>query len=354
LNEKLDATEPKYVQLDFGEVLGSSLRYWLKNVKSFWMIFFVIHLVMVAIGYGAFFLSGGSLLVAEAADILGAIIPYWVISSYFLDIVSIAIVIVLGAVIIVNIGIGTVLGGMVIRHTAEHHAEQIPTLGESFRDSRNRFWSLIGAQILILLLTLCLSVGGTFLIVLIAVGSIFVFGFFGALVGLVISLVVLLIALIYVPTRLAVAFPAIILDGESAAGSLNRSWNLVSGNWWRTFGIMIIIGLVSLLIGLPSAIVSSMITMSVFTPSLTIIFIIIFIPVSAAFSGFVAPLGLSTTTMIYHDLMGRQFGPFEPAQPGVSVRRPGMLHQYNECPVCKQAVSGRDRFCGQCGRDLTI
>jgi len=139
LNEKLDATEPKYVQLDFGEVLGSSLRYWLKNVKSFWMIFFVIHLVMVAIGYGAFFLSGGSLLVAEAADILGAIIPYWVISSYFLDIVSIAIVIVLGAVIIVNIGIGTVLGGMVIRHTAEHHAEQIPTLGESFRDSRNRF-----------------------------------------------------------------------------------------------------------------------------------------------------------------------------------------------------------------------
>jgi len=148
------------------------------------MIFFVIHLVMVAIGYGAFFLSGGSLLVAEAADILGAIIPYWVISSYFLDIVSIAIVIVLGAVIIVNIGIGTVLGGMVIRHTAEHHAEQIPTLGESFRDSRNRFWSLIGAQILILLLTLCLSVGGTFLIVLIAVGSIFVFGFFGLSLGL--------------------------------------------------------------------------------------------------------------------------------------------------------------------------
>jgi membrane-anchored glycerophosphoryl diester phosphodiesterase (GDPDase) len=354
LNEKFDVTEPKYVSLDFGEVLGSSLRYWLKNLKSFWVIFIVLQLAMVVIGYGAFFLSGGHSLVAEVAGILGAIIPYWLISSYFLDIVSIAIVVVLGAVIIVNVGIGTVLGGMVIRHTADHHAEQIPTLGESFRDSRNRFWSLVGAQILVILITFGLSVGGTFLMVLIAVGSIFIFGFFGALVGLVIGLVVLLIALIYIPTRLAVAFPAIVLDGESAVGSLSRSWNLVGGNWWRTFGISFIIGLVSLLLALPSTIVSTMITMSIFTPSLTMILIFIFIPVSAVVSGFVAPLGLSTTTMIYHDLMGRQFGSFEPAQPGVSVRRPGMLHQYNECPVCKQAVSGRDRFCGQCGRDLTI
>ncbi|MFX0078450.1 MAG: glycerophosphoryl diester phosphodiesterase membrane domain-containing protein [Candidatus Hermodarchaeota archaeon] len=354
MNEKFDVTEPKYVPLDFGEVLGSSLRYWLKNLKSFWVIFFIIQLAMVPIAYGTFFLSGGHSLVAEVAGILGAIIPYWFITSYFLDIVSIAIVVVLGAVIIVNVGIGTVLGGMVIRHTADYHAEQIPSLGGSFSVARNRFWSLIGAQILIILITLGLAVGGSFLMVLITVGSVFAFGFFGALVGLVIGLVVLLIALIYVPIRLAVAFPAIILDGESAGGSIGRSWHLVGGNWWRTFGITLIIGIVTILIGLPSAIVTTMITMSFFTPSLTMIFIFIFIPISAVVSGYVAPLGLSTSTMIYHDLMGRQFGPFEPSKPSVSVRRPGMLHQYIECPVCKQPVSGRDRFCGQCGRDLTI
>ncbi len=354
LNEEFNVTEPKYVPLDFGEVLGSSLRYWLKNLKSFWVLFFVIQIAMIAIAYGAFFLSGGSYLVAQVAAELGAVIPFWFITSYFFDIVSIALVVILGAILIINIGIGTALTGMVIRHTADHHAEQIPTLGESFRDSRNRFWSLIGAQILIILITLALAIGGGMLMTLIAVGSILVFGIFGGLFGLVIGLVILLILIVYITTRLAVAFPSIIIDGESAAGSIGHSWNLVRGNWWRTFGVNIIIGIVSMLMGLPTVIVTSMITISFFTPTLTIIYIIIFIPVSAVVSGVTSPLAPTTSTMLYHDLMARQFGPFEPTQPGVSVRRTGMLHQYNECPVCKQAVSGRDRFCGQCGRDLTI
>lgn len=354
LNEKFDVAEPKYVPLDFGEVLGSSLRYWLKNLKSFWVLFFTIQLAIVAITYGAFFLTGGNYIIAQVAAELGAVIPYWFIISYYFDIFSIAMVVVLGAILIINIGIGTILTGMVIRHTADHHAQQIPTLSESFRVSRNRFWSLIGAQILIILITLGLTVGGIFLMVLIAVGSIFVFGFFGSLVGLFIGLIVVLILIIYIPTRLAVAFPAVILDDESAGGSLIHSWHLVGGNWWRTFGVNIIIGIVSILIGLPTIIVTTMITISFFTPTLTMIYILIFIPVSAVVSGITSPMAPTTSTMIYHDLMGRQFEPFEPAKPGVSVRKAGMLHQYSECPVCKQPVSGRDRFCGQCGRDLTI
>ena len=354
MNEEFDVTEPKYVPLDFGEVLGSSLRYWLKNLKSFWVIFFVIQLAMVAIAYGAFFLSSNHSIVAGVADELGAVIPYWFIINYFIDIVSSALVVVLGAILIINIGIGTVLTGMVIRHTTDHHAQRIPTLGESFTASRNRFWSLIGAQILIILITLALAIGGGFLMVLIGVGFIFGFGFFGGLLGVTVGLVVMVILIVYITTRLAVAFPAVIIDGESAAGSIGRSWNLVSGNWWRTFGVNFIIGIVTMLIGLPTAIATTMITMSFFTPALTMIYIIIFIPVSAVVSGLTTPLAPTTSTMIYHDLMGRQFGLYDPAQPGVFVRKPGILHQYNECPVCKQAVSGRDRFCGQCGRDLTI
>ncbi|MFX1301534.1 MAG: hypothetical protein ACFFDE_11445, partial [Promethearchaeota archaeon] len=251
------------------------------------------------------------------------------------------------------IGIGAVLTGMVIRHTADHHAQKMPTLGESFADSRNRFWSLIGAQILIILITLALAISGGIVTVLIGVGSVLVFGL-GGIFGLFFGLVVLVILIVYITTRLAVAFPAVILDDESATGSIIHSWHLVGGNWWRTFGINIIIGIVSMLIGLPTAIVTSMITISFFTPTLTIFYIFIFIPVSAVVSGFTSPMAPTTSTMIYHDLMGRKFGLFEPAQPGISLRRAGMLHQYSICPVCNQAVSGRDRFCGQCGRDLTI
>ncbi|MFW9984438.1 MAG: hypothetical protein ACFFCB_06900, partial [Candidatus Odinarchaeota archaeon] len=137
MNEKFDVTESKYMPLDFGEVLGSSLRYWLKNLKSFWVIYFVIQLAMVALAYGVFFLSGGNSIVAQVAAEFGAIIPFWFITSMFFDPASIAMVVVLGAILIINIGIGTVLTGMVIRHTADHHAQQIPILGESFAGSRS-------------------------------------------------------------------------------------------------------------------------------------------------------------------------------------------------------------------------
>jgi membrane-anchored glycerophosphoryl diester phosphodiesterase (GDPDase) len=354
LNEKHDVTEPKYVPLDFSEVLGNSLRYWLKNLKSFWMIFFAIQLAIVAIAYGAFFLSSESYMVAQIANELGAVIPSWFIINYFIDVVSTAMVVVLGAILIINIGIQTLLTGMVIRHTKDHHVQQIPTLGESFSHSRNRFWSLLGAQILIILITLALAIGGGFLMTLIGIGFLFALGIFGMLLGLVIGLVVFVILIVYITTRLAVVIPAVILDGESAGGSIGRSWNLVGGNWWRTFGVNFIIGIVTLLVGLPTTIVASMITLSFLTPSLTMILMLIYVPVSAIMSGFTNPIAPTTSTMIYHDLMGRQFGPLDTAQPGVVARRTGMLHQYNECPVCKQAVSGRDRFCGQCGRDLTI
>lgn len=354
LNEKSATTEPAYEPLDFGDVLGSSLRYWLKNLKSFWVIFFAIQLAIVAIAYGAFFLSTGNNLIAQIASELGAIIPFLFIINYFVDPLSIAMFVVLGTILIINIGIQVLLAGMVIRHTADHHAQQFPTLSESLAQSRNRFWSQIGAQIIIILITLGLSLGGGFLMVFIGIGFALAFGILGILVGIAIGGVVLVILVLYITTRLAVAIPAVVLGGEGAGGSIGRSWNLVGGNWWRTFGVNIIIGLVTLLIGLPTTILVSMITLSFFNPSLTMILILIYIPVSAIMSGFTTPLAPTTSTMIYHDLMGRQIMEFRPDQRQPYVPRAGQLHRYSECPVCKESVAGNDRFCGKCGRDLTI
>jgi hypothetical protein len=80
------------------------------------------------------------------------------------------------------------------------------------------------------------------------------------LVGLLYSLLVLLgvIALlvpgIYLAIRLYFGTQSAVVDGEGATGALRRSWELVQGSWWLTFGCLV---LVALLIGLPLGILDS-------------------------------------------------------------------------------------------------
>lgn len=336
----------EYKSLDFGEVLETSLRYWIKNLKSYWLLFFLFQLIILSVAYGVFFLSGGNIFVGQLATSLGAIIPGWLYVSFLPTLLAIGLVGVVVAVLITNLIIHAILGGMVVRHTAEHHAQLMPTLSASYNHTKSRLWSLIGAQILIALILFGLLFGIIIVSVFLSIGLLFVIGIF-ALVGLIIGSVIMLILVIYVSVRFSVVTPAVILGGESAVGSLSRSWNLLSGNWWRVFGITILIALLSLVVGIPTSIVSSLITLSLFNPSILVAAIIANIIVSAVMTGITGPLGITTATMIYHDLMGRQFGVPSPAE--LRHKRP-----YTKCPVCGTPTSPGDRFCERCGRQLDI
>jgi hypothetical protein len=46
---------------------------------------------------------------------------------------------------------------------------------------------------------------------------------------------------IYIAVRFTVASQAAVLERQSVTDSLRRSWNLVQGNWWRVFGIIIVV-----------------------------------------------------------------------------------------------------------------
>jgi hypothetical protein len=39
---------------------------------------------------------------------------------------------------------------------------------------------------------------------------------------------------------LSVAVPAFIIERLGATASMGRSWKLVSGNWWHTFGVILV------------------------------------------------------------------------------------------------------------------
>jgi hypothetical protein len=87
---------------------------------------------------------------------------------------------------------------------------------------------------------------------------------------------------------------AVILDGTSAKAALAYSADAVIGSWWRTLGILIV---VSILIGVPSSIVSA-------------IFILAPPIVSGTVSAVVVALGLPlyaiATTLLYLDLKTRK------------------------------------------------
>lgn len=343
MSEKFETT---YVPLDFSKVIETSLRYWIKNLKSYWVLYFVVQFVMLIIGYGAFFLSGGNHLVLQFAGYLGIVIPYFLISWASPSFLAINLAIITIIVVIINIVIQVLLGGMVIQHTADFHANLSPTLTESLNHARSRFWSIVGAQILLMIILIGIGVGTGLLMAVLGFGLLLL-GPIGMIVGILAGVVLMILLAVFVTVRLTVVVPSIILGGETAIGSIGRSWRLVEGNWWRTFGISFIIGIIIYTIEVLASFVITVALLGVYIPILTFSGIIGFIFANAVMTGFIGPLGNSTSTMIYHDLMGRAYVPYQLGQPP-------RVHAYTECPVCKRPVSPGDRFCGQCGRELDI
>ncbi|MEV1172641.1 glycerophosphoryl diester phosphodiesterase membrane domain-containing protein [Nonomuraea sp. NPDC049784] len=77
---------------------------------------------------------------------------------------------------------------------------------------------------------------------------------FGLLAGLILLFIVVYIPYyLFFTTRFAFAAPVAVLEGRGPIDSMRRSWHLVTGDFWRVLGILL---LTSLLVGLVSGILS--------------------------------------------------------------------------------------------------
>ncbi|HEV3474298.1 MAG TPA: glycerophosphoryl diester phosphodiesterase membrane domain-containing protein [Actinomycetota bacterium] len=56
--------------------------------------------------------------------------------------------------------------------------------------------------------------------------------------------------LLFVLIRLLFSVPVLMAEDRRGWAALARSWRLVSGRWWRTFGIFLLVGLIAGLVGL--------------------------------------------------------------------------------------------------------
>ena len=129
---------------------------------------------------------------------------------------------------------GIVLAGVITTVLGKAVLGRPASLGEAWRDTRPHLWRLIGVSLLVpLLAVLALAAG----VAVLALSSLA--GDAGLLLG-VPAVLAGVAGAVYVYVRLALASPALVLEKARVVPSLRRSWLLVRGAWWRTFGILLL------------------------------------------------------------------------------------------------------------------
>ncbi|WP_245641930.1 glycerophosphoryl diester phosphodiesterase membrane domain-containing protein [Nonomuraea candida] len=124
--------------------------------------------------------------------------------------------------------------------------------GEAWRLVKGRVPALFGVVGLMAVIMLVPMV--VFVLLLVAVSMNATRSDLGWIAGLTILFIIAYIAYyLFFRTRFAFASAAVVLEGRGPVDAMRRSWNLVTGDFWRVFGILL---LTSVLVGLVSSILT--------------------------------------------------------------------------------------------------
>lgn len=128
--------------------------------------------------------------------------------------------------------------------------------------------------------------------------------------GVLLGLIVFILPGIYLAIRWYFAPQAVVVDGRRSTGALERSAELVSGQWWRVFGVVIVTvlaaGIPATIIEIPFRIVAS----SADSSAIDLIGQIVAAAITAPFEALML-------TLLYFDLLARRNLPamVPPVQP---------------------------------------
>jgi hypothetical protein len=110
-----------------------------------------------------------------------------------------------------------VLTGTITRAVAAEVAGQDPSLEQTYRFGFHRLGSVLPVTVLVVLATL----GG---------------------------LILLIIPGIWIGIRLSMSTQALVVEGRRPTEATRRSWRLVGGHWWHTFGTLVLAGLLTFVV----------------------------------------------------------------------------------------------------------
>ena len=228
--------------LGVGEILDGAISYIRRDPKTVLGISAVIAVVLAIVQFVSLALTAQSLSVttsssADLDQVIGSL------GSLTATLLQTVIGLVIG---VLATGLLTVVMGQAV-------LGKRVTAAEAWARTKPRFWPLLGLTLLVSLITFGVVIVGILLAVAIGalLGNVAGAGL-GVLVGVLLGLGVLAVAL-WVYIKLLLAPVALILEAAPVVRSMSRSWKLVDGAWWRTFGIY-------LLGSILAAVVSSVLT----------------------------------------------------------------------------------------------
>jgi hypothetical protein len=186
------------------------------------------------------------------------------------------------------------------RAVSDRYLDRPSSLLSAYRAAWGRLRALI-AMILILILVYAgsLAVVILFTALLGAAGA----GGLGALLA-IIAFIGLIPVLVMIYVRTVVAVPAIVLERVSGWGGLKRSWQLIGGRFWPTFGRMLLLVLITSII---SGVVSTIFQVpgNLIAPNNSFVFQQVAGAIAAVFVGPITYIGV---TLLYYDIRIRKEG----------------------------------------------
>jgi hypothetical protein len=137
-----------------------------------------------------------------------------------------------------------VLTGLLVHAVGEAVLGRKPSIGEVWRAARDRLPAVIGVNLLVGAATL---VGAALLLtpgaVLLAQRHVA-----SGISLLVLAALVVVVGACWVTVRTCMAGPAIVLERQTVPAALRRSFALTRGAFWRTFGILLLAGVIAWLV----------------------------------------------------------------------------------------------------------
>ena len=230
---------------DIGGILGDTFRIYGSN---FLRLIAIVAIVQVPLGILAIVFGLVGFLGLNGMSALGNL---WA----FIGTLVIFIVI----FVIVSIVASVLMAGAMIHAVSEHYVRQRISVGEAYRFALRRLGAMLGAVIL---------------------AGLAVFGMIITVIGIP--------AAVYFGVRWLFVQQAALLEGLGPRAALSRSSTLVKANWWRVFGIILVVGI----IGVVASIILGL------------------IPVvgSIIASVLVTPISVTAGMLLYYDLRVRKEG----------------------------------------------
>jgi len=153
-----------------------------------------------------------------------------------------------------------------------------------------------------------------------------------------------LMFVVYVFVRLSAVVPAIVIENLGPIEAMRRSWRLVHNYWWRTFALLVVLWVMSLVIALgPAAVVTAIVGLA--TQSFDQIMInAVSGVVTVITAAFFVPLDLTARTLYYFDLrvrkegfdiesaMAQRYGQTGAPQPGFGGMQTAPVGGYGQAP----------------------